>query len=185
MFTSANNMEIQFMLRNANNLLTHFLFKPKFSDSLGGYRSPSSLNLHAGNGAVAGNTSPGQGRSLREYDEKLNALQKENFNLKLRLFFLEEKTPSTGPSKGDDDSLFKQNVDLKVENEELRKELQEKQDLLCQAAKAMELMEDSQKKSTDTSSATISDLTEKIQYLEVNFRKSTIDIFRICNIHFV
>lgn len=51
---------------------------------------------------------------------------------------------------------------------ELRKELQEKQDLLCQAAKAMELMEESQRKSHDKSSTTITDLSQKIKYLEVS-----------------
>lgn len=95
-----------------------------------GYRSPSaSANLLSGNGAAAGSTSPGQGRSLRDYDEKLHVLQKENFNLKLRLFFLEEKSTTTvgggGGSGGsgaggastkssEDETLFKQNVDLKV-----------------------------------------------------------------------
>ena len=59
-------------------------------------------------------------------------------------------------------------LDFQVENEELRKELQEKQDLLCQAAKAMELMEDSQKNSQDDNTATISDLSQKIEYLEVS-----------------
>lgn len=88
-----------------------------------GYRSPSSSAnlLSSGNVAAAGSTSPGQGRSLRDYDEKLHALQKENFNLKLRLFFLEEKSTTTvgggGSNKtNDDDSLFKQNVDLKVKS---------------------------------------------------------------------
>lgn len=66
-----------------------------------------------------------------------------------------------------------QNINLQnllpkqVENEELRKELQEKQGLLCQAAKAMELMEDSQRKSQETNSITVADLTQKVQYLEV------------------
>lgn len=50
---------------------------------------------------------------------------------------------------------------------ELRKELQEKQDLLCQAAKAMELMEESQRKAHNKSSLTITDLSQKIKYLEV------------------
>lgn len=45
--------------------------------------------------------------------------------------------------------------------------MQEKQDLLCQAAKAMELMEGSQKNSHDNNSATIADLMKKIQYMEV------------------
>lgn len=87
-----------------------------------GYRSPSSSTnlLSGGNVAAAGSTSPGQGRSLRDYDEKLHVLQKENFNLKLRLFFLEEKSTTTvgggGSNKtSDDDTLFKQNVDLKVD----------------------------------------------------------------------
>lgn len=33
-----------------------------------------------------------EGRSLREFDEKLKSLRKENFNLKLRIFFLEERS---------------------------------------------------------------------------------------------
>lgn len=63
--------------------------------------------------------------------------------------------------------LIDLNWKLQVENEELRKELQEKQDLLCQAAKAMELMEDSQKNSHDNNSATVIDLKQKIEMLEV------------------
>lgn len=90
-----------------------------------GYRSPTSLTLHSANSGGAGNgaLSPSQGRSLREYDEKLRVLQKENFNLKLRLFFLEEKSP-TGASgnavngavkaPSEDELRFKQNIDLKV-----------------------------------------------------------------------
>lgn len=83
------------------------------SDTIG-FRSPTSLSALTGVGLNGGNTSPGQGRSLREYDEKMHVLQKENFHLKLRLFFLEEKTPGTGTSKSEDETLFKQNVDLKV-----------------------------------------------------------------------
>lgn len=105
-----------------------FFFLIEFAVAFG-YRSPSSTAnlLPGGNGAGAGSTSPGQGRSLRDYDEKLHVLQKENFNLKLRLFFLEEKTTTNtagggggGTSKAsDDETLFKQNVDLKVEFSQL------------------------------------------------------------------
>lgn len=73
-----------------------------------GYRSPSFSMQPSG-----GNTSPGQGRSLREHDEQLNTLRKENFNLKLRIYFLEEKNPSGALSEGSE-ALYKQNVDLKV-----------------------------------------------------------------------
>lgn len=63
---------------------------------------------------------------------------------------------------------------MQVEIGELRKELQEKQDLLCQAAKAMELMEESQRKSHDKSSMTITDLSQKIKYLEVSLRSTSL-----------
>lgn len=93
----------------------------KYIDSFGfhisdamGFRSPTSFNMLPGANGNPGNISPGQGRSLREYDEKLHALQKENFQLKLRLFFLEEKTPVNASGKSDEENLFKQTVDLKV-----------------------------------------------------------------------
>lgn len=41
------------------------------------------------------------------------ALRKENFNLKLRIYFLEEK-PSSSNSVESNDSMHKQNIDLKV-----------------------------------------------------------------------
>lgn len=99
-----------------------------------GFRSPS-MN------ALAGQSSPGQGRSLREYEEQMSALRKENFNLKLRIYFLEENAgigggggsggntsggANTGTGAGitghgsptdgtiAPESLFKQNIDLKV-----------------------------------------------------------------------
>lgn len=41
-----------------------------------------------------GSTSPAtQGRSVREFEEQMATLRKENFNLKLRLYFIEESIP--------------------------------------------------------------------------------------------
>lgn len=73
-----------------------------------GYRSPP-FNVPL----TGGSTSPGQGRSIREHDEQLNALRKENFNLKLRIYFMEEKN-SASNLPDSSESLFKENVDLKV-----------------------------------------------------------------------
>lgn len=73
-----------------------------------GYRSPP-FNVPL----TGGSTSPGQGRSIREHDEQLNALRKENFNLKLRIYFMEEKNASTNLPESSE-TLFKENVDLKV-----------------------------------------------------------------------
>lgn len=57
--------------------------------------------------------------------------------------------------------------------------MQEKQDLLCQAAKAMELMEGSQKESNDKST-TVIDLKQKIELLEVIYSTSQIDKVFFC-----
>ncbi|XP_015517212.2 centrosomin isoform X2 [Neodiprion lecontei] len=77
------------------------------------------------------------GRTMKEYEDQLGMLKKENFNLKLRIYFLEERM---GITSADEDAI-KKNIELKVEVESLRKELIEKQDLLSQAAKAFELIE--------------------------------------------
>lgn len=64
-----------------------------------------------------------EGQSLREFDEKLQSLQKENFNLKLRIFFLEERkengggggvTSSNSTAKCNDEDVTKYNIDLEV-----------------------------------------------------------------------
>lgn len=78
-----------------------------------GSRSPGGGVGLTSVGGSGGNKSPRAGRSLREHEEQLNTLRKENFNLKLRIYFLEEKTASAALSAGSE-SLYKQNVDLKV-----------------------------------------------------------------------
>lgn len=57
-------------------------------------------------------SSPALGRSLREFEEQMAGLRKDNFNLKLRIYFLEEK-PSTSAVECKPD-MNKQNIDLKV-----------------------------------------------------------------------
>ncbi|XP_011495144.1 PREDICTED: centrosomin [Ceratosolen solmsi marchali] len=80
----------------------------------------------------------GPGRTMKECEDHLGILKKENFNLKLRIYFLEERM---GITSADEDAI-KKNIELKVENESLKKELIEKQELLSQAAKAIELIEE-------------------------------------------
>ncbi|KAI4503280.1 hypothetical protein M0802_001502 [Mischocyttarus mexicanus] len=120
---------------------------------------------------VPGMASTGIGRTMKEYEDQLGALKKENFNLKLRIYFLEERMGITSADEG----AIKKNIELKVtirvpssssssninssssssssielvivvvvvvEVESLRKELAEKQELLSQAAKAFELIEE-------------------------------------------
>ncbi|XP_056893848.1 myomegalin-like [Takifugu flavidus] len=76
---------------------------------------------------VESNKEP-QTRSLREFEQHLNDLKKENFSLKLRIYFLEEKVQQKFEES--DDDVHKRNIELKVEVESLKKELEEKQQLL-------------------------------------------------------
>ncbi|XP_059608537.1 centrosomin isoform X2 [Phlebotomus argentipes] len=116
--------------------------------------------------SACGQGSPGQGRSVRDYEEQMTTLQRENFNLRLRIYFLEEKLNGSAMGQGTE-SLFKQNVDLKVEIEAQKKELQEKHELLTQAASAMKYMEDTQKKVEEEAKATESELKTRIDLLEL------------------
>ncbi|GAB0087681.1 hypothetical protein DMENIID0001_020200 [Sergentomyia squamirostris] len=123
-----------------------------------GVRSPSF--------SVCGQGSPGQAKSLRDYEDQITTFQRENFNLKLRIYFLEEKLNGSAMGQGTE-SLFKQNVDLKVEIEAQKKELQEKDELLTQAANAMKYMEDVQKMLKEEAKATENELKSRIDLLEL------------------
>lgn len=54
-----------------------------------------------------------------------------------------------------------------MENESLRKELQDKQELLCQAHKAIELMEQQHKEQIDKYQMLVDELHQKIELSEV------------------
>ncbi|MBN3312100.1 MYOME protein, partial [Atractosteus spatula] len=58
----------------------------------------------------------------------LNDLKKENFSLKLRIYFLEERIQQKYEDSSED--VYRRNIELKVEVESLKQELQEKQQLL-------------------------------------------------------
>ncbi|XP_076687400.1 phosphodiesterase 4D interacting protein centrosomin isoform X2 [Andrena cerasifolii] len=98
-------------------------------------RSPGKISP---TGVIGARDGAGVGRTMKEYEDQLEALKKENFNLKLRIYFLEERMGITSA----DENAIKKNIELKVEIESLRKELVEKQELLSQAAKAFELIEE-------------------------------------------
>lgn len=53
-----------------------------------------------------------RGRTVKEFEEQLTSLKKENFNLKLRIYFLEEKMGSNFTL--DKDNVIKRNVELQV-----------------------------------------------------------------------
>ncbi|XP_075211763.1 uncharacterized protein LOC142318955 isoform X3 [Lycorma delicatula] len=89
--------------------------------------------------------SPGRVRTMKEYEEQMAELKKENFNLKLRIYFIEERQEQMKGLK-DVDELFKKNVELSCELESLKKDLSEKEELLLQSAKAVEILQNQHKK---------------------------------------
>ncbi|XP_035393226.1 myomegalin isoform X4 [Cygnus atratus] len=64
----------------------------------------------------------------RTLSQHLNDLKKENFSLKLRIYFLEERVQQKG--EGSRDDVYRRNIELKVEVESLKRELREKQQAL-------------------------------------------------------
>ena len=58
--------------------------------------------------------------TMREYDDQLKTLKNENFNLKLRIFYMEERLGILQTPK-DQENIYKVNIDLKVHSEELKK----------------------------------------------------------------
>ncbi|XP_058295352.1 myomegalin isoform X16 [Hylobates moloch] len=65
-----------------------------------------------------------QTQALRDFEKHLNDLKKENFSLKLRIYFLEERMQQKYEASRED--IYKRNIELKVEVESLKRELQDK-----------------------------------------------------------
>ncbi|XP_054546851.1 myomegalin isoform X3 [Talpa occidentalis] len=65
-----------------------------------------------------------QTQALRDFEKHLNDLKKENFSLKLRIYFLEERMQQKCEAGRED--VYRRNIELKVEVESLKRELQVK-----------------------------------------------------------
>ncbi|XP_074871228.1 CDK5 regulatory subunit-associated protein 2 isoform X2 [Carettochelys insculpta] len=80
--------------------------------------------------------SPTRARTMKDYENQITDLKKENFNLKLRIYFLEERMQQKFDGPAED--IYKINIELKVEVESLKRDLQERERLLIKASKAVE-----------------------------------------------
>lgn len=119
-----------------------------------------------GGGSGGGGGGVGYGRTIKEYEDELSNLKKENFQLKLRIYFLEEKNPTRSGISSSDEDIIKTNVELKDELEKLRKELMEKQVLLNQAATAFKLYEEQKATTRDQYQQLLETEREKVTKLE-------------------
>ncbi|XP_062937842.1 CDK5 regulatory subunit-associated protein 2 isoform X2 [Cynocephalus volans] len=99
-----------------------------------------SPNAVLGNGVLPNvseeTVSPTRARNMKDFENQITELKKENFNLKLRIYFLEERMQQEfdGPTE----HIYKTNIELKVEVESLKRELQEREQLLIKASRAVE-----------------------------------------------
>ncbi|KAG6446290.1 centrosomin isoform X2 [Manduca sexta] len=115
--------------------------------------SPRKLHEMALPVAEGEDVSNASGVSMKQYEEQLNGLRKENFHLKLRIYFLEEKLGSGSPPAVQ--GLLEHNVRLQVEVEELRRQLSDKQELLAAAAEAIDVLEQQGSITTDSVEVTL------------------------------
>ncbi|KAM6316308.1 CDK5 regulatory subunit-associated protein 2 isoform 2-T2 [Podargus strigoides] len=117
---------------------------------------------------------------MKDYENQITDLKKENFNLKLRIYFLEERMQQKfdGPTE----EIYKINIELKVEIESLKRELQQREKLLIKAFKAVESLaqggdaeqrvkEEAQKKIKEMEEV----LTSRINLLEENLKAAQED----------
>ncbi|KAJ7988233.1 hypothetical protein DPEC_G00321470 [Dallia pectoralis] len=74
--------------------------------------------------------------TLKDYENQIMTLKKENFNLKLRIYFMEERMQQKCDDSMED--VYKTNIELKVEVESMKRDLAEQQELLVSASKALE-----------------------------------------------
>ncbi|XP_048196616.1 CDK5 regulatory subunit-associated protein 2 isoform X3 [Perognathus longimembris pacificus] len=99
-----------------------------------------SISAGLGNGGLPKvseeKVSPTRARNMKDFENQITELKKENFNLKLRIYFLEERMQQEfdGPTE----QVYKTNIELKVEVESLKRELHEREKLLIKASKAVE-----------------------------------------------
>nr|XP_009933699.1 PREDICTED: CDK5 regulatory subunit-associated protein 2 [Opisthocomus hoazin] len=119
---------------------------------------------------------------MKDYENQITDLKKENFNLKLRIYFLEERMQQKfdGPTE----EIYKINIELKVEIESLKRDLQEREKLLIKASKAVESLaqggdaeiqrvkEEAQKKMQEMEEI----LTSRINFLEENLKAAQEDV---------
>ncbi|KAJ8339140.1 hypothetical protein SKAU_G00359260 [Synaphobranchus kaupii] len=80
--------------------------------------------------------SPVKPLTMKDYENQITGLKKENFNLKLRIYFMEERMQQKFDDSTED--IFKTNIELKVELESMKRDLAEKQQLLVCASEALE-----------------------------------------------
>lgn len=82
------------------------------------------------------------GFSVRQSQEAIRVLEKEKFNLQLKMFHLESRKGSLSSTPEADEHSDGDYFDLFIENESMRNELDEKQALLKKSFQAIQILEE-------------------------------------------
>ncbi|CAN8105021.1 unnamed protein product [Discula destructiva] len=80
----------------------------------------------------------GQQLSLREQENVIDKIEKENFGLKLKIHFLEDALRKTKETPGYSEAALKENTELKVDKVTMQRELQRYKKYLTSAEKDLE-----------------------------------------------
>jgi chromosome segregation ATPase len=94
------------------------------------------MMMRRGKGGDGGPLQDGQQLSLREQENVIDKIEKENFGLKLKIHFLEDALRKAGPGFGE--AALKENTELKVDKVTMQRELQRYKKHLTSAEKDLE-----------------------------------------------
>lgn len=93
-------------------------------------------NSNNNNGDAKGPLEDGNQLSLREQENVIDKIEKENFGLKLKIHFLEEALRKAGP--GFSEAALRENTELKVDKVTMQRDLQRYKKTLTSAEKDLE-----------------------------------------------
>ncbi|XP_006460231.1 hypothetical protein AGABI2DRAFT_203107 [Agaricus bisporus var. bisporus H97] len=103
--------------------------------------------------------------TLRDQEKHIDNLKKENFNIKLRVHFLEERLAQLAPDQID--AALKQNINLKIEVQQRNMELKKLKKLLAQYERDLE----TQRTSSSSNHDRERELEEKLEEREREIRE--------------
>ncbi|KAJ4414789.1 hypothetical protein N0V82_007704 [Gnomoniopsis sp. IMI 355080] len=113
-----------------------FLDRTPLPDADSDSTATTPLIMRRGKAGTGGPLHDGQQLSLREQENVIDKIEKENFGLKLKIHFLEDALRKTGP--GFSEAALKENTELKVDKVTMQRELQRYKKYLTSAEKDLE-----------------------------------------------
>ncbi|GJE88186.1 anucleate primary sterigmata protein B [Phanerochaete sordida] len=122
----------------------------KWGDGVDGTPAPD--RTKRGKGATKGSVN----LTLRDQEKHIDSLKKENFNIKLKVHFLEERLAQLAPDQIDE--ALKQNINLKIEVQQRGMEIKKLKKLVLEAQRELERLQ----RGSGTSESRVQYLEEKL-----------------------